>query len=181
MIYLFIGWSKVAFRVTSTLVDSHVQFCEKIVKSDVSVYQIFQRFRFGKNFPSRWTAKPYSHLPIPLPFLLNSLFFFLRFPLLPRFFSFLIRLTFARACFFFPSPLLRKLDSCFQFCAQNRGKEATFLCFFYFVFGPVETFVSGVASTFSPMPRRFFSSPRIVAKLVRLASLSRLIVNAMVE
>lgn len=101
MIYLFIRWSKVAFGITSTLVDSHVQFCEMIVKSDVSVYQIFQRFRFGKNFPSRWTAKPYSHLPIPLPFLLNSLFFFLRFPLLSRFFSFLIRLTFARA-FLFP-------------------------------------------------------------------------------
>lgn len=91
-----------------------------VVKSDVSVYQISQRFRFGKNFPSRWTAKPYSHLPIPLSSLILFSFFF------ASCFSLDSSLSWSSlcACFFFPSPLPRKLDSCFQFCAQNRGKEA---------------------------------------------------------
>lgn len=128
--YPFMGWSKVIthFHVTPTLVDSHVQFRKMIVKDDVSVYQIFQRFWLGKpEFPSRWTAKPYSHLSrlfFSSPLTLFS-FFLTRFLLLSLdSSSFFVRLTFARASFFFPSPLLRKLDSCFQFCAQNRGKEA---------------------------------------------------------
>lgn len=45
----------------------------------------------------------------------------------------------ARPLFFSPS-FSRKLDSCFQFCAVPRkGSGPAFLCFFHFVFAPVET------------------------------------------
>lgn len=172
----------------SSACTSYVQLCGTIARSDVSVYQIFRRFRFRKpEFPGRWIAKPLSHLPIPLPFLFFlTLFFFpsISYVFLPasiKFFFFPYSSRFRIYAFLFlPAasseigqllPILRR--------TKERKRGAAFLCFFYFVFGPVETFVSGVASTFffffslTPSVDLFPRLLRIVAKLIRLASLSR--------
>lgn len=110
------------FYVIPSLVDSHVQFRKMIVRSNVSVYQIFQRFRLGKpEFPGRWTAKPYSHLPTPLPFLLNSLFLFLRFLLFSRFLL-LSSLLRARVSFIVRRYLGNWIVA--SNSTQDRGKEA---------------------------------------------------------
>lgn len=133
-----------------------------IVRSDVSVYQIFQRFRLGKpEFPGRWTAKPYSHLPTFSLFRSFLTLFSSSSSALPAFPSILLLSSLLRARVSFS--LRRFLGNWIvaSNSTQDRGgKEAAFLCFFHFVFGPVETFVSGVASTFSPMLRRSFSSPQ---------------------
>lgn len=133
-------------------------------------------------FPGRRTAKPVSHLPILLPLLSSltsssfpslsavSCFFplFSFFSLLPPipFFSFF------RPRFFFSPPFPRKLDSCFQFCAERkRGAAHSFVS--STLSFPVETFVSGVCLNF------FFHAarPSILllahAKLIRLTSSSR--------
>jgi len=152
-----------------------------IVRSDVSVYQIFQRFRLRKpEFPGRWTAKPLSHRPIPLPFLLFltpfsflsiSYFFLFSFS---EFFFFLYPSRF-RMCV--SSSLCRFLGSCFQFCAGKEAEQHSF----------VSSTLSSASSKlsypelpqlflFSYVIRRSFSSLRllrIVAKLIRLTSRSR--------
>lgn len=124
---------------------------------------------FDSGSQSFQVAGPLSRIPPPdsASVLFNSLFLLLRFLLFfsPPFilcFSFCFspaRFIFSpftspsRARFFFFSPFPRKLDSCFQFCSGLRkGSGAAFLCFFHFVFDPVETLVSVLASTFSPMP-----------------------------
>lgn len=85
---------------------------------------------FDSGSQSFQVAGPLSRIPTFRLFFRSPLTlfsFFLRFLLLSLDSSFFfVRLTFARASFFFPPPLLRKLDSCFQFCAQNRGKEARY-------------------------------------------------------
>lgn len=101
-----------------------------IVRSDISVYQIFRRFRLRKpEFPGRWIAKPLSYLPIPLPFLFFltpfsfssiSYFFLLHLKVL----LFTLSLSLSHVCFFFSLPFPRKLVSCFQFCAGLRKDSA---------------------------------------------------------
>lgn len=101
-----------------------------IVRSDVSVYQIFRRFRCRKSeFPGRWTAKPLFHLPISLPFLFFLILF--SFPSVSyfflssflEFFIFFISLVFA-CTFLFLSAVSSELVSCFQFCAGLRQGSA---------------------------------------------------------
>lgn len=101
-----------------------------IVRSDVSVYQIFRRFRLRKpEFPGRWIAKPLSYLPILLPFLLFltpfsfpsiSCFFLLHL----KVFLFALFLSLSHVYFFFSLPFPWKLVSCFQFCAGLRKGSA---------------------------------------------------------
>jgi len=97
-----------------------------MIRSDVSVYQIFQRFRLGKSeFPGRWTAKPY--IPPPTPFPLLS-FLTLRFCFLFRFSpspsSFTPQRSRSRACISFP--LHHSLGNWIvaSNSAQGYGKEA---------------------------------------------------------
>lgn len=172
-----------------------------IVRSDVSVYQIFQRFRLGESeFPGRWIAKlnftssSLSALAFPRS---SSARPSLPFPLLFRCISALSSLfpplwvaSFPIVCSFstpLPSRALfpRKLDSCFQFCAGPRkgSRPPAFLCFFYFLFGSVETFLPGVFSVSSsssastgPPPNSDLleDCPHVDLSLLRPGSLSPL-------
>jgi len=165
----------------------HVQF-RAMIRSDVSVYQIFQRFRLGKSeFPGRWTAKPYIPPPTPFPFLsfLTLRFCFLLasgFHPLPLLLSlsssFNPRRSRFRARISFPlPPFPRKLDSCFQFCAGLRKGSAEQHSFVSFTLSSAPSKLSypKLPQLFLPYRRPSSSPcrPRIVAKLIRLASSSR--------
>lgn len=155
-----------------------------IVRSDVSVYQIFRRFRLRKlEFPGCWIAKPLSYLPIPFPFL-----FFLTpfsFPSISYFFLlhlkvllFALSLSLSHVCFFF---LCRFLGNWLvaSNSAQGAEKEARgsiplflLLCLWprrnFRIWSCLNFFFSYTISVDSS-----FLLVYRVAKLIRLASSSR--------
>lgn len=116
----------------------------------------FKGFGLGESeFPGRWIAKLNS-----TPSASTSLFnlVVLRPLCASRSISPLSSLVFTstpscvfrlQLALFLPS-FARKLDSCFQFRAEPpRGSGPAFLCFFRFVFKPVESFVYQVSYTTS--------------------------------
>jgi len=170
--------------LSSSASMSYLRLFRMIVRSDVSVYQIFRRFRYRKNFQVTALLNRYSTFQSFFHFLLNFLFLPLCFLFLSHLFLIVFHFLyfsrfFSLVHFFFSLPFPRKLVSCFQLCAglrQGSAKQHSF----------VSSTLSSVSSKLSYPElcfnffflyaiRRFFSSLRllwIVAKLIRLASLS---------